>query len=430
MIEDYSIRNEFSVYDAKRFIDSISAEKVYVFIGKTSEWADESDPPTPTASEQQMINTWDNMIITKRLNSTNLSLGAVKNVWESGTIYQPWDSEDGLLYNKKFFVITSDNRVYKCLDCIPNTPSTIEPTDTGVTPVRLSDGYTWKFMYDISAAELAKFNDTECIPVKFLTEPDASLQWQVQLYAIPGTINRIEVMNGGSGYTSTPSVTITGNGTGATATAVMSGDTVSYIVITNPGQGYTWANVTITGNGSVSATGRAIISPIKGHGSNAVEELYGGNVISSVTFDGDEAGKFPVNIKFRQIGLIANPTMNGSSTIADLTGVNIQYTTLNVTGMSGIMLEGEYLDNITTGLNRVAQVIKIESNKIYVNMLKGPISANDNLQGSSSGTSCEVLTVVPHILENYSGELLYVENRSPITKIPNQSETYRLIIKF
>ena len=429
MIEDYSIRNEFSVYDAKRFIDSISDEKVYIFIGKTSEWADESDPPTPTSSEQQMINTWDNMIITKRLNSTNFSLGAVKHVWESGTIYQPWDSEDGLLYNKKFFVVTDDNRVYKCLDAIPNTPSTIKPTDTGVTPVRLSDGYTWKFMYDISAVELAKFNDTEVIPVKFLTEADSSLQWQVQLYAVPGTINRIEVMSGGSGYTSTPTVTISGNGSGATATAHLSGNTVDYIIITNPGQGYTWANVTISGNGS-GATGRAILSPIKGHGSNAVEELYGGNVISSITFDGDEAGKIPVNIKFRQIGLIANPTMNGSSTIADLTGTNIQYTTLNVTGMSGSFLEGEYLNDVTSGLNNVAQIIKVSSNSIYVNVLKGTISENDNLQGATSGTSCEVLTIVPHILESYSGELLYVENRSPITKIPNQSETYRLIIKF
>ena len=430
MIEDYSIRNEFSVYDAQQFINSINNEKVYVFVGKTSEWADESDPPTPTSSEQQMINTWDNMLITKRLNSTNFTLGIVKNEWESGTIYQPWDSEDGLLYNKKFFVVTSDNRVYKCLDCIPNTPSTIEPTDTGVSPVRLSDGYTWKFMYDISQADLSKFNDTECIPVKFLTEPDASLQWQVQLYAVPGTINHIEVMNHGSGYTATPSITITGDGTGATATAVMSGDTVSYIVITNPGQGYTWAKVTITGNGSVAATGRAIISPIKGHGSNAVEELYGGNVISSVTFDGNEAGKFPINIKFRQIGLIADPLLNGSSTVADLTGTNIQYTTINATGLSGTLIEGEYLNNVTTGLDRVAQIIKIESNHIYINVVKGPISANDNLQGATSGTSFEVLTIVPPVLEKYSGNMLYVENRPPITKIENQSETYRLIIKF
>jgi hypothetical protein len=226
MIEDYRIRNEFSIYNAQRFMESIANQKLYIFLGKTSSWPDEDDPPTPTSSQQVMMNAWDNMIVTKRVNATNFSLAVKKNIWTSGTIYQPWDSEDGLLYDKKFFVITSANRVYKCLDRIPNTPSTVEPTDTGVTPVRLSDGYTWKFMYDISVADMNKFKDTEVIPVKYLTSNDGSLQWQVQEYAVPGTINAIEVLNGGSGYTQSPSVTITGDGSGAVATAVLEGNTL------------------------------------------------------------------------------------------------------------------------------------------------------------------------------------------------------------
>ena len=430
MIQDYSVRNEFSIYNAQKFIKSVENEKFYVFLGKTSEWYDESDPPTPTSSEQEMISAWDNMIITKRLVSSDLSLACKKNLWESGTIYQPWDSEDGLLYEKKFFVINSNNCVYKCLDRIPNTPSTIEPTDTGVTPVRLSDGYTWKFMYDLSNAELNKFKDTEVIPVKYLTEDDQSLQWQVQQYAIPGTINHIEVLDGGSGYSSTPLVTISGDGTGATATAVLDGDTVKYILITNMGRGYTWAKVSFTGVGSSEAIARAIISPIKGHGSNPVDELYGRSVISTITFESDEGGKFPIDIKFRQIGIIINPTFNGSTTIADLSGANYQYTRLTVSGVSGTFVEGEYLNDSTTNQTNVAQVIKVESNKIYINNLKGTISANDQLQGATSGTSCEVTSVVPHILENYSGQMLYLENRPPISKIENQSETYRLIIQF
>jgi len=430
MIQDYSVRNEFSIYNAQKFIESTESEKLYVFIGKTIPWYDESDPPTPVSSEQDMIDAWDNMIITKRLLSSNFSLACKKNVWESGTIYQPWDSSDGLLYNKKFFVITSDNRVYKCLDRIPNTPSTIEPSDTGITPIRLSDGYTWKFMFDISASEMTKFNDTEVIPVKYLTEADSSLQWEVQRTAVPGTINHIEVLDGGSGYTSTPTVTITGDGTGATATAVLNGNKVSYIIITNMGRGYTWANVTLTGTGSVAAQVRAIISPLKGHGWNPVEELFGCSVISTVTFENDESGKFPIGISFRQIGLIVNPTLYGESTIADLTGANYQYTRLNVSGVSGVFVEGETLNNITSGQENVAQIVKVESNRILVNVVKGSISENDHLQGTTSGSSCEVLTVVPSMLEPYSGDMLYLENRTGIAKIENQSETYRLIIKF
>lgn len=430
MIQDYSVRNEFSIYNAQKFIKSVENEKFWVFLGKTSEWNDESDPPTPVSSEQEMISAWDNMIISKRLTASDLSLACKKNIWESGVVYQPWDSEDGLLYEKKFFVINSNNCVYKCLDRIPGVPSTIEPTDTGVTPVRLSDGYTWKFMYDISNLEYNKFKDTEVIPVKYLTEDDQSLQWQVQQYAIPGTINHIEVLDGGAGYTSTPIVSITGNGTGATATAVLDGDSVKYILITNMGRGYTWANVTISGTGSVTAQARAIISPIKGHGSNAVEELYGRSVISTVTFEGNEGGYFPIDIKFRQIGLIVNPTFYGSSTIADLSGAQYQYTKLAVSGISGTFIEGEYLNNSTTNQLNVAQIIKVESNKIYIDNVKGPISVNNQLYGSTSGTSCEVTGITPPVLEPYSGETIYIENRTPITKIENQSETYRLIIQF
>lgn len=430
MIQDYSVRNEFSIYNAQKFINSINTDKLYVFLGKTSPWVDELDPPTPVSSEQDMISAWDNMIITKRMSALNFSLACKKNIWESGTIYQPWDSEDGLLYEKKFYVITSDNRVYKCLDRIPNTPSTVEPTDTGITPVRLSDGYTWKFMYDISSSELSKYNDTEVIPVKYLLEDDQSFQWQIQQYAIPGTINHIEVMNGGSGYTSSPTVTITGDGTGATATAVLSGDQVSYILITNMGSGYTWADVTITGIGSVAAQARAIISPIKGHGWNPVEELFGCSVISTVTFENDEEGIFPIDISFRQIGIVANPYLYHSTTIADLSGAHYQYTKLNVSAISGTFVEGEYLNDTTTGKSNVAQIIKVESNRIYVNNIKSDISQNDILQGATSGTTCEVLNVLPSVLERYSGDMLYLENRPAIQKIEDQSETYRLIIKF
>lgn len=430
MIQDYSVRNEFSILNAKKFIESVNSGHMYVFLGRTQPWNDETDPPTPVSSEQEMINAWDNMIITKRLSGGNLSLAVTKNIWTSGTVYQPWDSEDGLMYEKKFFVVTEANRVYKCLDRIPGTPSTIEPTDTGVTPVRLSDGYTWKFMYDISAGDITKYNDTEVIPVKYLTEDDGSLQYQVQQYAIPGTINHIEVINGGSGYASAPTVTIIGDGIGATATAVLSGNSVRYILITNMGSGYTWAKVTIAATGSVQATARAIISPLKGHGSNAVEELFGRSVISYITFDNDEDGKFPIGIDFRQIGIISEPTLNGSTTPATFAGAEKQYTTLNIGSISGSFVEGESLNNSTTGENNVAKIMKIASNKLYVNVVKGPISANDYLVGTTSGTTCEVLTIVPHILESYSGDMLYLENRPPITKIENQSETYRLVVKF
>ncbi|MGE3803204.1 MAG: beta strand repeat-containing protein, partial [Gemmataceae bacterium] len=56
-----------------------------------------------------------------------------------------------------------------------------------------------------------------------------------------GQIDSIIVTNAGAGYSSTPTVVITGTGTGATATAQMSGDgtQVQQVIVTNPGSGYT-----------------------------------------------------------------------------------------------------------------------------------------------------------------------------------------------
>jgi hypothetical protein len=58
-------------------------------------------------------------------------------------------------------------------------------------------------------------------------------------------VDSITVDNGGAGYTSAPSVTISGDGTGATATAVLTGDVVTSITVDNGGSGYTTATVTV-----------------------------------------------------------------------------------------------------------------------------------------------------------------------------------------
>jgi hypothetical protein len=63
---------------------------------------------------------------------------------------------------------------------------------------------------------------------------------------IVGGISAINVTNQGFGYTKVPTVTITGDGTGASAYAVLVGGRVNSIIITDPGLNYTQATVTIT----------------------------------------------------------------------------------------------------------------------------------------------------------------------------------------
>lgn len=85
-----------------------------------------------------------------------------------------------------------------------------------------------------------------------------------------GSIAKIDVISGGSGYTAAPAVTISGGGgTGATATATMAGGVVTAIEITNAGTGFTGApTVTIAPPGTTATAtatlGAAVPGPLSG----------------------------------------------------------------------------------------------------------------------------------------------------------------------
>jgi hypothetical protein len=71
----------------------------------------------------------------------------------------------------------------------------------------------------------------------------------VYIEEVPSATNGVEslsVLNPGFGYQAPPTVTILGDGIGATATAVISGGTIQRIVVDSVGSGYTSAVATIT----------------------------------------------------------------------------------------------------------------------------------------------------------------------------------------
>lgn len=73
----------------------------------------------------------------------------------------------------------------------------------------------------------------------------------------------VAVSNGGTGYTSAPTVAITGTGgTGATATATVVNGVVTAVTITNPGSGYETASVAFSGGGGSGAAATANIGDV------------------------------------------------------------------------------------------------------------------------------------------------------------------------
>ena len=82
-------------------------------------------------------------------------------------------------------------------------------------------------------------------------------------------IDFISIINPGFGYTSTPTVSIIGDGTGATATAIVINGQVTNIVVTDAGSNYTQAIVQISGGGGSSASASAVLA-----GNNGVLRTY------------------------------------------------------------------------------------------------------------------------------------------------------------
>ena len=77
-------------------------------------------------------------------------------------------------------------------------------------------------------------------------------------------ISSVQVTNPGTGYTSTPTVTITGDGIGATAEAVVVNGTIQSISVINRGIDYTRAIATISGGFGFGAEASVIIDAAVG----------------------------------------------------------------------------------------------------------------------------------------------------------------------
>lgn len=432
MAGDFTAKTNLSIMNAQSFINSISGSTpnnyVYAFIGRNQDWPDENDPPAPIDSlKDTTIDVWNQMIAAKRILSSDVSLGFRRVNWTYGTVYANYDSEDGELYNKDFYVVNQNYRVYKCIDNNNNSVSTVEPdTVTTSGTFTTSDGIKWKFMFEVTAADLEKWKDDVAMPIKTLTEDDGSTQWAVQTNAVAGTIDFIEVTSGGSGYVTAPTVVINGDGSGATAIATISAGVVTKITVTNPGSGYTYATATLTG----TATARPIISPIKGHGADPVEELGGRYIIANYIFDKSEGGIFPTDIDYRQIGLMSDPYAYGTTDKAVFTGAATQLFGFNLTSVSGSFILNETLFGETSGATATLVSYDTDNNIAYINNIVGTYSLGETLTGNQSASQAVLSTISDPSFEKFSGRINYVENRDAIQRNATQLENARLICKF
>ena len=464
------VTSNFRSVNAENFKQDVADEatSVYVGIGKADAWSNslsditDTTPFTPVDALDATGEAFQNMIGMKLVVEGDISHVVPRHTWETNETYVPWDSDDGSIFDKKFYIITSEFKVYKAIKA-GGAGSTVEPIQTLPDPQPESDGYTWKYMYTLGVADAEKFLTNSYMPVKLIDSmaggqsseysndqaaeqsgmPEADYaQYLNQKASLNSStaagIERIEVTNGGT-YSATPVVTISGDGTGAAAIAVMSGSgstqTVASITVDAKGTDYTVADITFS---TGDAAARAVIAPARGHGTDPVTELGGFFIALNTQLTGAEDGDLTVGNDFRQVTIVRNPFNYGTAVVATATTRKaLRYLDF----VSGVTVTNFDVDEVITGATSDAKAFVVErdptSGYIYYNQnSKTGYTSFENGENVTGGTTSTTGGLEssgalgnPEV-EPGSGAIMFLENRNPINRTATQIEDIKVIIEF
>ena len=481
------ITNKFRINNAEQFVESFSetsAETYYLFIGRAHAWASDADvqgntiaegtdasPPTPNDDVTSEFYNWDDMLGAKLIASTDVSRAIPRRNWTTGTTYDMYEHNIGSsnaansgatnLFDSTYVVMNSSYAVYKVIENDGATASTVEPTSTSNSIFATSDGYRWKYMYSLTSAETLNFMSTDFI--------HCSTDSTVSAAAVDGALDTALVVAGGSSYTTSSGSTISaipirGDGSSGVASVTISSGAISAVSITTAGTGYTYAYITnadiiaATNAGGAGSGGNinVIIPPKGGHGANALKELGAFYVMMNKSLVGVEGtSDIGVANDFRRIGLIRNPTNFGTTTVATASTRRQLYAAV-FSSVSGTFAVDEEINQASTGA--VGKVVEYDAtNKLLywyqtrfpdvgtdsdgnatafsgANAITGQTSSASATPNTSSSTDVNGVSITsgysnPELAAD-SGDIIYVEERSPITRASDQTENIKLIIEF
>ena len=480
------ITNKFRINNAEQFVESFSESSAtiyYLFIGRPHAWATDVDPqgvsvvegtdsapPTPYDTMGAEFYAWDDMIGMKKIASTDVSYVIPRRDWTTGTTYDYYSHDIATgaaansgatnLFDATFHVVNSNNDVYKCIWNDANTASTTEPTATSNSIATLEDGYKWKYMNSLTAAEAINFKSTDFIHV--------STDSTVSAAAVDGALDTVVVVAGGSSYTLSSGSTITGipirgDGSGGVCSCTIASGAISAVTVTTAGTGYTYAYIrsadvvsgTNAAGGGSGCNLKVIIPPKGGHGYNAVKELGGYFVMLNKSLTGLEGtSDITVSNDFRRIGVVRDPTNFGTTTVSSATTLrNVKVA--HGSSSSGTFTADEEINQASTGA--VGKVVEWDStNKLlhYVqtrfpdvgtdsngnatafsgtNTITGQSSSATLSPSSSTSTVNSVALTSGYAnseIQPDSGDIIYIEQRSPIARAADQTENIKLIIEF
>lgn len=253
-----------------------------------------------------------------------------------------------------------------------------------------------------------------------------TLQANVELLAVPGTIEVVKVVNKGTGYVS-PTITIIGDGTGATATAIVNGGLIIGYNVTNVGTGYTWTDIQIDGHGyGTGAVARAIMSPIKGHGKNAINELNADSIMFYSTIGRDTNQGLIVTNDYRKAGLLKNIThFNTTYRYAEDVGSGC----IKITGIFDITkLAYDMLLVDSINSYKHYRIVEFNSTEILISVFNNfSINIFSTLL-TPNGDTIYVTNVQERTINQFSGDLLFLSVREPFAPSDEQIITIRTVV--
>ena len=452
--------------------------------GRTDYEGTDALPNTPSDSVGREFYTYDDLVAAKRITGSNVSFVIPRRNWTAGTIYDIYRHDYGeyttgstsvrktsnsgatTLFDSNFYVLSSARNVYKCLDNNGGATSTDEPTGVSTSVISTNDSYKWKFMYTLSAAQQANFLSTDFMAVSSNANAQSD-QSNVISAAVDGSIDVVKIKTPGSGGTNGTftGVPIRGDGSGGVATVVVSGGAVTSVTVTTPGTGYTFATISnsqIVAAGATSLSGSeldVIIPPKGGHGANAQEELGAFFVMMNTSLEGTESansGDFSAVNDFRKIALLRNPKKSNAAVTTNTTRLT-KAIKIASSPTPGTFTTDEEINQASTGAT--GKVVEWDStnNILYYIQTRhnnAGVDANGNLTafsganvitgqggGSPTGTPDTSSTgTVNNVsfssgysepeIDHDSGDVLYIENRTPIQRAPDQTENIKLVIEF
>ena len=436
---------------ARNFFDgfNLNSNNYYVGIGRPEQWDSSDNVPVPEDTITDIRQVRDQLMSVKKVQA--VSQVVPRNNWASGTIYSQYDDLVSGYPTNPYYVKTDNNQVYLCLETGRDTDgnivtSTVEPTSSNDNSFRLGDGYVWKFLYTISAADANNFMSANFMPVKKQGVTDSNSTGielrheSVQNNTKPAMITSIILTAGGSSYTSPPAVNISSpTGTGANASAHIDSalGVVTHITINDDSSTlahgaayYNTPTITLTGGGGSGATARAVVAPDSGVGRDAREDLRSTAVMFHSQLEPDDSD-FITGQDFRQVSLWRDPREQSGALFTDLTGNALNKLTLSSTITA--FTKDKKMEGQTSGA--IAFVDHIDSNEIFYHQTDstGYVAFQDGeglQETNGAGDGVIDSALIKPKYDKETGDILYIDNRAAVLRDTTQTEDVKIIISF